>query len=149
MIFHDSEPLGFLRQCCGDRKCDWQRRPRHQMLTDIITAHTSTGGGYPILPMGGTPIPGQDGGIPPSPVQDGGRGNPLLRSRMGGVPHPRSGLGSTWGTPHWVPPVERSGHRAATRWAVCLLRSRRRTFLFKQSSACFYWITLVLLVIML
>ena len=74
---------------------------------------------------GGTPIPGQDGG-----------GYPHLRSRRWGYPIP----GQQGGVP------SRSGGRGATTiWnnisctsyagAVCLLRSRRRTFLFQNENS--------------
>ena len=62
-------------------------------------------GGYPIQQMGGTPI-----------LPDGGYPHP---SQDGRVPPTHDWMG--------YPP---SGDRAATQRAVCLLLSRRRTFLF-------------------
>ena len=87
----------------------------------------------------GYPIPGQDRGCPfpghgrrglngdPSPIRTG-RGYPPL-SRLDGVcnPPPPHSKETGWGTPS---PSRRSGDRTATRQVVCLLRSRRRTFLF-------------------
>ena len=68
-----------------------------------LSVYTSTGGEYP---------------IPGSQVQVGGGGFTLSTP----LPHP--GL-------DWVPPIRRSAWRAlATGRAVCLLRSRRRTFLY-------------------
>ena len=62
---------------------------------------------HPRSGQGGYPIPGLDRGVP--------------HPADGGYPHPRSG----WRVP------EGSAKRAlATQRAVCLLRSRRRTFLF-------------------
>ena len=66
-------------------------------------------GGTPILPNGG-------GGVPPA-----------FQTRTGldgGTPPPPLGLDGT-NTPPSTPP---SGDRAVALWAVCLLRSRRRTF---------------------
>ena len=110
-------------------------------------------GGYPIMLMvggvphpqsgqGEYPIPGQDEGYPGYPPEyphqeDGVP--PISRvgyypiSRMGYPPHqydgvlphpgPRSGQGGT--------PTGTAWHVLAMRQAVCLLRSRRRTFLLK------------------
>ena len=96
--------------------------------------------GTPILPMGGTLELGLDGGtpcqkwmwVPPlgldwgSPIRTG----LWVPPGLDGVPLPPLGLDE--GTPSL------SGDRAAeraivTRRAVCLLRSRRRTFLFYKS----------------
>ena len=98
------------------------------------------GGGYPIPDVdGGYPIPGPDGGGYPIPGVDWGVPHPADR---GGVLHPRSGWGGGYpillmleGTPiqDQVPPLsgDRSAKRAlATRRAVCLLHSHRRTSLF-------------------
>ena len=71
--------------------------------------------GYPIWPMGGYP------GVP-SPHRDW-IWYPPVRTGRGYTPPPvKNWIGS-------LPPVGRSGDRAATRRTVYLLRSRRRTFL--------------------
>ena len=69
------------------------------------------GVGYPSMGSGwGTPQSGQDG-VPPSQVRKG---------------HPPS-------------PQDRTAERAlATRWVVCLLRSRRRTFLLTYENSRLY-----------
>ena len=81
--------------------------------------------GYPILPnggctpsfkMGGYPHPRSGQGWTPSKVRTGG----TSPSSLG----PRSRWGGGWG----VPLTGTAQHLLATRWAVCLLRSRRRTF---------------------
>ena len=61
----------------------------------------------------GTPQPGQDGGYP-GRVSPTGQGTPPGQVRMGG---------------RWYP-VRTTEGVLTTRRAVCLLRSRRRTFLF-------------------
>ena len=82
-------------------------------------------GGYPSQAWG-TPIQVQIGGTParsrqgvPWPGPDGGVSHPWMggvdRSRPGGIP---------------PPPVRTTEAVLGTRRAVCLLRSRRRTFLF-------------------
>ena len=98
-------------------------------------------GGYPIQPTGRT-LTLPDGGIPILP--NGGGVAPFFPT--GGTP---LGWWTGWVLPlqNWmgyppppnqdwmgVPPPSQSEERAAewalaTRWAVCLLRSRRRTFL--------------------
>ena len=71
--------------------------------------------------QGGCPHPSRFGGIPPSFLTGD---TPILPD--GGTPPVRTG----WG----YPPGDRAAERAlATRWAVCLLRSRRRTFLLWTS----------------
>ena len=90
-------------------------------------------GGYPILPdWGGGCFPGQDGWVPPSQVRMGvplvyktGWGYPSLR--LDGVPPPPSGLDGSI-----PPPPLREWETTATQQAVCLLHSRRRTFLFQN-----------------
>ena len=89
--------------------------------------HPSQWGGSPILPhQGTTPRSGQGvlhsmsgwrlWGITPIPAQD--RGYPRVPPSRSG---PRSGQG--------LPTTGTAQHVLATRQAVCLLRSRRRTFL--------------------
>ena len=99
-------------------------------------------GGIPIFPDGGTPI-----------LPNGGKGTPIWWTGgtpiwLMGIPWGWMGypIGTRWGyplvdtgwrySPHrdWmgVPPptpIGRSEDRVATRLAVCLFRSRRRTFL--------------------
>ena len=77
-------------------------------------------------------------GVPPSQV----RGTPIQFLDGRGYPHPSSGQGGTPGyhlpCPGQVPGQEGGGvpltgiaqHVLSTRQAVCLLRSRKRTFLF-------------------
>ena len=107
-------------------------------------SQVQTGEGYPILLMGGYPIKDQDGGylgwVPT--LSKIGWGTPPIQTWDGGVPPSRPGMG---GTPiqDWMgyPPCPRldgvfppSAKQAlATRQAVCLLHSRRRTFLFLES----------------
>ena len=106
-------------------------------------SQVQTGGGvYPIPGLAGgegTPSSGLDGGIPscwwggtPFNIKMGGYPHPGLdgvppHPRLDGVP-PTSKAG--WSNP---PPSseDRSAQRALAMWrAVCLLRSRRRTFLW-------------------
>ena len=108
------------------------------------------GGGYPIpdLDRGGYSIPGLDGEVP-HPRSGWGvarvppisrMGYPLFKSqvRMGVSPHHQDGVppvsrmeytpsrsGQGWGTP-----TVTAWRVLAMRRAACLLRSRRRTFLF-------------------
>ena len=78
-------------------------------------------GGYSLI---GYPKPGQDGGLPQVGVPLGRTGVPSpSQVRLGYSPPPPAG--QDWGTPR-----DRTAERAiATRQVVCLLRSRRRTFL--------------------
>ena len=104
------------------------------------------GGGYPSqVRMGrGVPHPRSGHGDTPSQVRMGGgevphpksewRGTPSQVRTGGGVPHPRSEWGG--GTPY--PGQVGGGTLSGTAWRaiatprpVCLLRSRRRTFLLK------------------
>ena len=79
-----------------------------------VCPHLRGGGGYP--------VPSLNGGTP-SQVQMGGTPSEVW---MGGYPPPPSKTG-------WSNPPPRSEKRAfATRRAVCLLRSSRRTFLFPR-----------------
>ena len=100
-----------------------------------VYSHLANGGtpsglqGYPIQPMGGTPI-WLMGGVPPN--QDW-MGVPPCWDWMG-VPHHQDWMVSPPPAPIKTgcgssPPVRRSGDKAATRWAVCLLHSSRWTFL--------------------
>ena len=75
-------------------------------------------GGIPLPdPGGGTPLPGLEGGmLDPGP----GKGYP---------PPSRSGLRIGGGGT----PTRTAYHVLAMRWAVCLLRSRRRTFLLSYN----------------
>ena len=90
---------------------------------------------------GGTPVPGSFpgpfgwGGGYPSPgqgvLQSQQGGSPVIAGRVPQIPLPlsqdRTGLSPT--------PRYRTAKRTlATWWAVCLLRSRRRTFLFLSNS---------------
>ena len=103
---------------------------------EVPHPRSGRGGGYPILltrgvshlrsGQGGYPIPGLDGGGIPFCWQ----GGTTSKIRMGVPWVPPS---AEWGTPiqDWMgyPPPPQSAKRAlATRRAVCLLRSRRRTF---------------------
>ena len=99
-------------------------------------------GEYPIPGLdGGYPIPGLDGGVGVPPARTGwsttppgldgvsptrtGWGTPLTRTGWGTLPLARNG----WGTLS-PPPLDRAAKRAlAMQWEVCLLHSRRRTFL--------------------
>ena len=92
-------------------------------------------GGYP---AGGDTLPGgvpcwgvPCWGVPPQPGQDGGypAGGYPCRVPLQGTPPARSG----WGVPCWGGgyPVRTTEGVLTTRRAVCLLRSRRRTFLFQ------------------
>ena len=91
-----------------------------------VTHPRSGWGGCPILLTGGGyPIPGLEGGYP--------------HRRSGwGVPP----LSAGWSTPiqDWIgyslplPPPPHRRRALAKRWAVCLLRSRRRTFLLNLRS---------------
>ena len=126
--------------------------------------------GYSILPNGGYPIPGQDKEVPPFQVRTGGGDTPIpghneryphLKSgqgvppsqvRTGGTPIPgqdrgysgvttapsRSVLGQDGGGGY--PRTRIAQHVLATRQAVCLLRSGRRTFLFGLFLHSFRWI---------
>ena len=126
---------------------------QHTVRNCVSNYHLG-GGGTPILPTGGraspsqvrtrgylhprsgrgTSIQGQDGGyphdrsewgVPPASCSGVGVSNPLLPGwGYPSHPGPRSGWG--WG----LLPTEIAYHVLATRWTVCLLRSRRRTFLF-------------------
>ena len=110
------------------------------------------GAGTPIPPNGGTPILPNVGEVPPSsltpwypPVRTGW-GTPTIETGWRYLPpsgldggNPQPPLALDGGTPcqNWMgyPPTPQSGDKAAkralaTRRAVCLLRSRRRTFLF-------------------
>ena len=74
---------------------------------------------------GGTPIQSQ-GGIPPSSPD---RGGTPIQSQWGIMEYPPPPQQDRMGVP--PPPGHTVTHRVlATRRAVCLLRSRRRTFLF-------------------
>ena len=128
---------------------------REGNIFSLSTPHPRSGlGGYPILLIGGYPIPCLDKGVPHPRSRWGGgypilgldRGDPILlmggtpiQDHDGGTPGlPPSKTG--WGTPSpgldGVPPPPPSAKRAlAMRWAVCLLRSRRRTFLFVHTNA--------------
>ena len=102
----------------------------------LVCQFTPGRGGVPLSVNRGTPS-GPDGGYPhPSqwgvpPGLDEGtllleldRVPPPIGIRCGHPPPVRTG----WYTPHQL--GDRAAERAlATRWAVCLLRSRRRTFL--------------------
>ena len=116
-----------------------------------VSVQTSTGGGYP-HPRSGWGIPhlrSRMGEYPP--ISHPGRENAPCQDS--GIPHPRSGqeipplVRTGWGYPpswYWIkvhPPTSRLdwgtplsplGDRAATRQAVCLLRSLRRTFLLNK-----------------
>ena len=92
-------------------------------------------GRYPYLPDGGYPHPSRQGGYPHPRSGQGvhhprsGQEVPLSQVRMGGggtaFPQSKSGPRSGWrGTLTGT-----TQHVLATRWAVCFLRSRRRTFL--------------------
>ena len=109
-------------------------RIRRMREGNIFSLFTLVGGGNPISgPDGGGGVPHPaDGGTHPK----SGRGYPILltgrlppsKIRTGGTPHPRLD-----GVP--LPPHPSSAKRAcATRRAVCLLRSRRRTFLLENKS---------------
>ena len=124
------------------------RRMGKVIFSVCLSVHT-WGGGYPIQLTGGdrVPCPADGGGGIPHPADgggvphpaDGGGGYPLPRSGWGGgVPHPvdrgeplpRQGSTPPRGTP---PPPTRPAQRVlTTRRAVCLLRSRRRTFLLNS-----------------
>ena len=88
---------------------------------------------HPKSGWGNTPIPGQDVGVPPGqdggyPIQSQDEGT-TSQVRTVGYPHPRLG----WGVPQGTP-LSRSGPRSAqhvlvTQRVICLLRSRRGTFL--------------------
>ena len=103
-------------------------------------------GSTPARSEGGLPQPGPDGGrIPIQPWM----GGTLARSRWGSTPSlaggypgvapsgpgqdttPHLDLDLGWGTPPPLP-VRTTGV-LATRRSVCLLRSRRRTFLFTHA----------------
>ena len=115
---------------------------REVMFSQVCVCSNFGRGGTPSqVWMGGTPFPGL--------YMEGGTSSGVW---TGGVPHPRSGWGTPWamtgwGTPQpgldgapllsrtrWgypPPQLDRAALRAlATRRAVCLLRSCRRTFLF-------------------
>ena len=96
--------------------------------------HSADGGTPSRIRMGGTPI--QDWmGYPPSRPGMGGIPWGTPHPRLDGVPpHPDLGWGYP-GTPvqDWIgnpPPPQSAKWALATRRVVCLLRSRRRTFLF-------------------
>ena len=81
------------------------------------------GGRYPIRPDGGEVPPSQDRGYPIQP----NRGYP----HQGGWGYPRPGWMGVPPPPPSPPTEDRAAQRVlATRRAVCLLRSRRSTFLF-------------------
>ena len=112
-----------------------------------VSPQLNGGRGYPIWPMGGYPHPSRQGGPHPS------RGWVPPAGQRGEYPHLADGKryprGWDWiGIPHRGPPSPStpslppspppppSGDRATertlgTRYSVCLLRSRRRTFLFQ------------------
>ena len=115
-------------------------------------------GGYPRHRQGGTPVPGrgvphtakcnaprpgQDGvpptrtGVSPQPGQDGV--SPPIQVRM---EYPQPGLGYPPDQDRMgyrPPPLNRTAEQAlATWWAVCLLRSCRRTVLFNSHSSVQY-----------
>ena len=99
-------------------------------------------GGFLSPRWAGTPVPGR--GVPParkgvSSLGRTGLGYPLTRTGLGyppartelGYPLARTGLGPPLAGTGVPPPQDITAERAlATRWAVCLLRSRRGTFLF-------------------
>ena len=107
-----------------------------------VSVCSHLGRGYPRLANGGmgittsgwqrdTPIWLMGGGEKSIPIWLT-KGYPLIGTGWGYLPH-QDWMGyppvrTGWGYP--PPPNGRSGDRAATRQAVCLLRSRRRTFLF-------------------
>ena len=85
--------------------------------------------GVPCPRSGGYPIPGLDGGGVPCPRSEGG--TPARSGWWGGyLGYPPGQVWMVGGLPGVpLPPLDRVGKRAlATRRAVCLLRSRRRTF---------------------
>ena len=110
--------------------------------------------GYPIPGLVGRIPHSADGDTLGTPAIQIWMGYPPSRpgtifwpSKIGSVPpHPDLGWGGTPGTPHprldRVPPVQtwdqggtpgtsqKAKRALTTRWAVCLLRSRRRTFFF-------------------
>ena len=95
-----------------------------------VSSHLEGGGGT-YLPGRGVPtFPGLDGGVPTFPGLD--RGGTYLPgggvSTWVGNPPPHQGR---YPPPHQgrYPPTRTAWHVLATRRAVCLLRSRRRTFL--------------------
>ena len=122
----------------------------HNALQHFPECHQAAGGGYPDPPPGGYPgqVPPRGVGTwvryPPGGVPDPrgvpGSGTPRggTQTPPGGVPDPGGGTQVRYprgGCPGQVPP--RGGYPGrttegvlTTRRAVCLLRSRRRTFLF-------------------
>ena len=86
-------------------------------------------GGYPsqVLTGGGYPSQVQMGGWGGGTLARSGWGDTLARSRQGGVPK----VGVPPGRDGVPPSVRTTEGVLATRQAVCLLRSRRRTFLLK------------------
>ena len=111
---------------------------REVIFSLCVSVHSSRGVPHPADWGGGTPFPGLDRGVP-HPADEGGGGNPFPGLDRG-VPLLRQGGYPTWeGVPPWqgvppplagVPPPHQTS-TACTCYtaAVCLLRSRRRTFL--------------------
>ena len=119
------------------------------------------GGGYSHPALDGGILPSLDRGYP-HPALDGGTlGRPWVQGTLtrdgvspwpgpDGIPpwpgmgFPPSGPGMGYPPPIWTwtwdgnspPPVRKTEGVVATRRSVCLLRSRRRTFLFKKKKFC-------------
>ena len=103
----------------------YEVRGKVMFVLGNVCLSISRGGGYPHpADHEGYPLPSQWGYPFPSWWREGVPhpswwGTPISGQDGGMYPHPRSGRG--------VPPTGTAQHVLATRWAVCLLRSRRRT----------------------
>ena len=128
-----------------DRVCYFTARVRRTrectVFTGVCLFTPAGGGGYPFPDPGGgggPPPPGPEKGYPLPPRTGKGVPHPPTWTWEGGTPtSPTPGPGK--GTPsktRWGTPLvrDRATYRALATWrAVCLLCSRRRTFLFKNA----------------
>ena len=127
--------------------------PHPRSGQDVSDPRSGWGVPHPRSGWGGYSIPGPDRGGTPCQVWMRGAPHPAdggypIQDQDRGTPHPRLGTPSKtgwgnsfqsrtgWGTPlmqDWMgyhPPSPSANRALATRRAVCLLRSRRRTFFF-------------------
>ena len=104
-----------------------------------LTGYTPGGSGYP---PGGYLTGYPPGGLGTPPGSGYPPGGTWLGTPRGGLGTPPGGYLTGYPPGVWVPPPPRGGYPGrttegvlTTRRAVCLLRSRRRTFLFVQNFA--------------
>ena len=115
----------------------------HNALQHFPECHrVDTWGGTLPGPAGGVPCWGGTlpGRVPPSQVRTGGY--PAQGDTQVGYPpagYPPSQVRTGGGTLPGGYPVRTTEGVLTTRWAVCLLRSRRRTFLVYNLLLLWYW----------